>query len=358
MLTDCVILLKQESLGVKISFEHAQKAKEILLSKSVLAKGMDFAKAGNSLVLPVIKKIKLPFPHSFVKTTFEKRHSTSLMEELKASGKFSEKELSKVVTSFDLIGDVAILEIPQQLVKKQKLIAQALLNVHHNVKSVVKKASAMQGEYRVRKLAHLAGRKNTETIYRESKCQLLFDPAKVYFSVRLSHERERIAGLVKKNERILALFAGVGPFPLVIAKNNLNKNLILAAVELNPVAVKYLRKNIELNHLQKFVQPIEGDANKVLAGKKYRKWADRVLMPLPKSSNEFLPNAIKSTKKGGVIHYYCFASLREQDVFSPAVSLIKKECLKQKRGCRILFKRIVRPYAPYVSQIAIDFKVN
>ncbi|MBI5635945.1 hypothetical protein HY993_03205, partial [Candidatus Micrarchaeota archaeon] len=205
--------MKQENSGVKVGLERAQEAKQLLLAKSALAKGLDFTKLGDSLVLPIEKKIKFPFPHSFVKAFFEKRHSTSLIEELKASGKLSRKELSLVVTSFDLIGDVAILEIPEELVKKQKIIGQALLNVHHNVKSVVKKASAMQGEYRVRKLAHLAGRKKTETTYRESKCQLLFDPAKVYFSVRLSHERERIAGLVKKNERILALFAGVGPFP-------------------------------------------------------------------------------------------------------------------------------------------------
>ena len=155
-------------------------------------------------------------------TTIERHLPHSLKEAL--SSKFSEEELRHLTKAFDIIGDIAIIEIPDELVSREKEIAEAIMQVHRNVKVVAKKLGGMTGEYRVRPLKIIAGENRTETEYHENGCRMRFDVAKTYFSVRLSHERERIAAQVKDGENILALFAGVGPFPLVIARKNKGKN--------------------------------------------------------------------------------------------------------------------------------------
>ena len=105
-------------------------------------------------------------------------------------------------------------------------IAEAILKMHKNVRTVLRKMGAMEGVFRVRKMQHVAGEKRTTTLYTEHGVKMMLDVSKVYFSVRLSNERKRIASQVKKGEKILALFAGVGPFPLVISKKHPDTEIV------------------------------------------------------------------------------------------------------------------------------------
>ena len=262
----------------------------------------------------------------------------------------NKEEMETVVTSFDMMGDIVIAEIPKGLEPKEKGIGEALLKVHKNVKTVLKKLSAMEGEYRVRKLKHLAGEKKTETLYKEHGCTMKLDVVKVYFSVRLSHERKRIADLVKPDEKILALFAGVGPFPLVISKNHPDAELV--AVEINPEAVKYMRENVKLNKAANITVE-EGDARKIVMDK-YQNFADRVLMPLPKTAETFLDVAFAGVKDGGTIHFYTFAGAK--DPFNEAMAKARQEASNVK--IEVLSQRIARPYSPGVVQVVLDLRVR
>ena len=47
------------------------------------------------------------------------------------------KEIENLITSFDLVGDIAIIEIPGELKKKEKIIAKTLLGLHKNIKVVL-----------------------------------------------------------------------------------------------------------------------------------------------------------------------------------------------------------------------------
>ena len=76
--------------------------------------------------------------------------------------KLTKKELALVPTSFDLVGNkekaVAIIEIPDELKKKAKTIAFALMKQHKNVYSVLLKKSPRKGVYRTREMKiNLAG---------------------------------------------------------------------------------------------------------------------------------------------------------------------------------------------------------
>jgi len=290
-------------------------------------------------------------------TTIQKQHPHSLKEAL--STKFSEEELRHLTKAFDIIGDIAIIEIPNELQAREKEIAESIMQVHRNIKVVAKKLGGMAGEYRVRPIKVIFGENRTETEYHESGCRMRFDVAKTYFSVRLSHERERIAALVnncdvKDGEKILALFAGVGPFPLVIARKNKGKPLRIAAIEMNPDAAKYMKENVRLNKMDGIIEPIEGDARKVVMDR-FRNWADRVLMPLPKSAHDFLDVAFAGAKNGAIVHFYSFAE--EEKAFEDAKEKVDNAAKEAKTKVEILNQKIVRPYAPHIVQTVTDFRV-
>ena len=65
--------------------------------------------------------------------------------------------------------------------------------------------------------------------------------------------------------------------------------------------------------------------------------------------------AILSAADGCMIHFYTFAS--ETEGFLTAENLIHNESKLAGKIATITEKRIVRPFAPGVNQIVIDFKV-
>ncbi|NYZ78795.1 class I SAM-dependent methyltransferase family protein [Candidatus Micrarchaeota archaeon] len=288
-----------------------------------------------------------------VEKKLETRSPRFLSFEESLRDKLTPEEFKSVVKSFDVIGSIAIIEVPKELEKREKLIADSLLSVHRNVKSVYKKLGPMEGVYRTRKLKFLAGDKGTVTEYRENNCRFRLDIAKVYFTPRLSFERLRIAEQVKPGEHILALFAGVGPFPIVIAK--MQPNVKIHAIELNPDAVKYMEENIRLNRMQEVITPLLGDVKEVIP-KKFVNSADRILMPLPKGAEKFLAEAFLAAKKDCIIHFYQFAS--EKNPFEEVEKFVVKEALISGRKAEIAGERVVRPFAPGVVQVVVDFRVR
>jgi len=257
------------------------------------------------------------------------------------------------VRSFDIIGDIAIVEIPKGMEKKARALGKSVMAHHKNLRAVYAKAGARKGVYRLRKLRFLCGKRGTITTHKESGCLLKVDVAKAYFSPRLSYERERIAKLVQPGENVLALFAGVGPFPIVIARKQPHVGGIVA-IELNPTAVKYLKQNIALNKMQNKMTPIRGDVKKIT--KKYKNWADRVVMAYPDKAYAFLKEAYASAKDGAAIHFYFFG--KEENAFEEAEKIAKREAKKAKVEVEVENKRVVLPYAPRVNQIVLDLRLR
>lgn len=272
---------------------------------------------------------------------------TTLKEALKK--KLTKRQLSFLRTSYDIIGDIAIIEVPEELVKKEKIIAKTLLGLHKNIKVVCKKAGIHKGTFRTQKLKILAGEKRKTTTCKENNCIFKLNVETSYFSPRLATERLRITKLVKPNESVLVMFAGVAPYPIVIAKNSKPKSVI--GIELNPEAYEFALENIALNKLAN-VDMVWGDVKKVVP--KLHKKFDRILMPLPKGAEDFLDTALLASKSGGVTHFYAFL---HEDSFGEAKEKITNACRKAKKRCRIL--RIIRcgQHAPRVFRICVDFEI-
>ena len=257
-------------LAAKVRLKDAEKAKKILKANYEYK----IMKKGEYIYFPLNEKTKY---FETVDIELEKREEkpNSLKDLLK--GKLTEKELELLPSAFDVIGDIAVIEVKEGLEKKEKLAAEALLKLHKNIKVVVRKSGMHCGEFRTRKLKILAGEKRKETIYKESGARLKLDVEKVYFSERLGSERLRIAKQIKKGENVLVMFSGCGPYPLVFSKNS-TANLIFG-IEKNPVAHRYGLENIQLNNSRN-VRLYLGDVKELMplkkAGVKSR-WDDKQL---------------------------------------------------------------------------------
>lgn len=278
-----------------------------------------------------------------------KRFPRSITELLK--GKLNEDEIEDLKKSFDIIGDIVIVEIPEELQKHKKEIGEATLQFTKR-KTVFMKKSAVEGITRTRQLELIAGEDNSITIHKEHGTRLKLDVKNVYFSPRLATERKRVQELTNDGEEILDMFAGIGPFPIVIAKE---KAVDIIAVDINEYAIKYLKENIEINKLNDnaHIIPICGDTREValneLKGKKF----DRLIMNLPGLAPKFLELAISLTRDGGVIHYYEFS-----DGFSHGIEKAQTEAEKQNKTVEILNTRKVKSSSPGMWHVAIDCKIN
>jgi tRNA (guanine37-N1)-methyltransferase len=265
------------------------------------------------------------------------------------------EEISHIYNSYDIVGDIAIIRLTEESRKYSQIIADTIMKVHKNVRTVLAQTSSVHGDYRLRKLEHIAGEKRTTTVHKESGCLFLVDVDKCYFSPRLFYERMRIAKLVRDGETVVNMFAGVGCFSLVIAKHSNAAKIY--SIDINPIAVQYMRENVKLNRAFGRVIPIKGDAKEIIL-KMLHGVADRVLMPLPEKALEYMPYALLALKEGGGwIHYYDFEHASKGENAVEKVKLKVAQRLKS-LGVRfeIPFGRIVRTTGPNWYQIVLDIK--
>ena len=256
-------------------------------------------------------------------------------------------EIDALRTSFDTIGDIVILEIPEDLEDKKNKIGDAALEFTKR-KSIYMKRSAVKGTTRVRDLEFLSGIDDPVTIHKEHQARLKLDVSKVYFSPRLATERKRVMESVADGEKVLDMFCGIGPFPIVIAKN---KNVDITAVDINEVAIEYLKENIELNKLKGKITPIAGDINEVSAGLNCK--FDRIIMNLPGLAYSFLDLAMDLIADGGIINYYEFSDSYEQ-----GIKRLKDAGLKKNKKVEIINCRKVKSTSPGEWHVAIDGKIS
>ncbi len=275
----------------------------------------------------------------------------------KLSTAFSSAELNLISNSFDIIGDIAIIKVPNGNILNAEKRASQILVVHRNVKSVFAQTSPVLGDFRVRDLRLLAGEDKTSTKYKESGCVFAVDVEKCYFSPRLSHERLRIASLVKGGETVVNMFSGVGCFSIVIAKT-VSKTKVFS-IDVNPTAIQYMKENVRINRVYGKVIPLLGDSKDIINAQLQEK-ADRVLMPLPEKALEYLPYAVSALKKpNGWIHYYDFqhAAGYEKPVEKTKLKVAQKlDCLGV--GYIFAFSRVVRSTGPNWYQTAVDIQVT
>jgi tRNA (guanine37-N1)-methyltransferase len=260
-----------------------------------------------------------------------------------------------IFSSYDVIGDIIIMKIPNSLQHKKYTIGKQLLESMKHVKCVFLQTSSVDGDFRLRRLELLAGVDRTVTEYHEHGCRFRVDVGKVYFSPRLSTERHRIAERVRDNEIITNMFAGVGTFSILIAKQNPCSTVF--SIDSNPKANNLCLVNTRLNNVQDRVFPLCGDA-KYIAGNLLAGLSDRVLMPLPEKAMEFVDSAVACLRNNrGSIHYFAHIKAQNRKDAVRAGKLATTEAFRNYNH-ELGTTRIVREVGPRLYQIVSDVLVR
>jgi len=349
---------------VKVPKNFGEKAVTLAGKLGIVDKTLAIIKQNEDLFIPLIKQPEneqitrltqeIPTLQITTKVFKEKKIcSPNLAQVLQKN--LPANLLAKLPQSFDIIGDIVIIEIPPELENYNAIIGQAILETHKNIKTVLAKAGEISGVYRIREYNFIAGEKRTKTVHREFGCQFNVDVAKAYFSPRLSHEHERVASLVTDGEILVDLFAGVGPFSVLIGKKN--PHVKVYAVDLNPEAVELLKENIKANKLSNRVVPLLADAQEISKGE-LRGVADRVIMNLPETAINFVGSACSIIKpQGGIIHFYGF--VRKPDSIEQIQEQVKLAIEKAGRHLEtFVYSKSIRETAPYESQLVLDTKIK
>lgn len=326
---------------VKTEKKKAEKVRKKLIQRNALNQDYEVVKDEEHIYFPVKEDVE---ELDTVEKDVEKKKTgpNDLKEALE--DELTEEELGILVTSFDIIGDIAVIEMPEELEKKEEEIGRAIMGVHPNVSTVCKRQEKTQGQYRIRPVEVIAGEEKTETLHRENDVKMKLDLNKMYFNSRLSHEREIVADKIKPGEEIGYPFAGVGPFALVAARKN--PDIKITAVELNPDAYKYLEDNIMLNGFTDKINAVQGDVRN-LEGYCF----DRVIAPMPTQTEKFLEPILRNTANNAVIHYY---SLGEKPhPFQKPLQEIEKHI----DNFKVLDKREVLSYSPGKKEVVLDIKL-
>jgi tRNA (guanine37-N1)-methyltransferase len=355
--------MPESSLGIKVHKTCGQRTIILAGKLGLLNRQLEIKRLKDFVYVPLVRRPSRHESEELQSQVGENRVSnyvfhkkpkrvSSLADLL--DGKLAPQLMASSPRSLDIVGDVAIVEIPPELRSHRTIIGEAILKLNKNVNTVLAKEGAVSGTYRLREHRIIAGKPQTTTVHREHGCQYYVDPIKAYFSPRLSFEHQRVASLVREGESVLDMFTGIGPFAVLIAKSL--KSVRVYAVDANPHAVEFLKKNIRLNRVEYKVIPILGDAEEVV---KHRLsgLADRVIMNLPGRAARFLCAACLALKPcGGVIHFYGFLKASDtlrgaQTGFVHAV----EQCGRKVSG--ISYSRLVRATAPHEWQFVIDAQI-
>ncbi|WP_232688636.1 class I SAM-dependent methyltransferase [Halobacterium zhouii] len=266
--------------------------------------------------------------------------------------------------TYERLGDVVILDEDDP--ERAQRIADAILESDVRAESVVNRASKVKGTERVRDWDVLAG-DGTEAVHREYGCEFELDLATVYFSPRLATERHRVVEQVEREgEHVFDMFAGVGPYAVPMAKAGAE----VVATDINEDAIAYLERNAERNGVADRITAIVGDVRNVVSGSsreqserdgvrdvasEYENWADRIVMNLPHTADEFLDTAVALAGDDCVIHLYDFE--HEDDPYGPAEAAIRAAA-EPEYDVEIETRRTVRSYAPHELNVVVDARLT
>jgi tRNA (guanine37-N1)-methyltransferase len=163
--------------------------------------------------------------------------------------------LPYVSDHFEVIGDIAVLALPERLEPWKQTIAQAIVSRRKNITTILNKKEKVAGSSRTARYEVLMGER-TVTVHRESGFSYRLDVGRAFFSTRMAQERKRVTGQVGSGERVYIPFAGAGPFVIPAAA----QGAVVYAMENNPDAFRYLQKNADLNHVTGNCHLFLGDA--------------------------------------------------------------------------------------------------
>ncbi|MFW5946243.1 MAG: class I SAM-dependent methyltransferase [Candidatus Natronoplasma sp.] len=334
---------------LKVPKSEGEKIRRELLKKDLLYPDGKIESEDDHLLLPLKKDVDFDLDalgYEIVDRAIKEREKKE--RDYKNLIDVPEDYEKYLPSSYDIIGDIAIVKIPEEIKEYREEIGEAILETHKNLRTVLED-KGVQGEFRTRDTEYVAGEEKTETIYTEHGAEFEVDVESVYFSPRLATERWRVVKSTEKGEKVLDMFAGVGPYTVLIGKNVDVDHIY--SIDLNPDAVYYLKKNVSKNNLEELVTIYEGDAEEIAP----KLSCDRVIMNLPHSSDSFITAALSALKDEGVLHYY---EIVEKDEKEKSLERSLQKIDERGFFSEVLEERVVRTYSSTKVHMAYDISVE
>ncbi|PSP64650.1 SAM-dependent methyltransferase [Halobacteriales archaeon QH_8_67_36] len=320
---------------VRVPVTEGEVTRQRLAEADAIDDGYDITAEDGTLYIPVTEPS--PVPDSFDVVEFD----APVRE-----GQTMPADVLDFAPSYERIGDLVIIDEDDP--DRARRIADAIVASDLPVEGVLNRASKITGTERVRDWEVLAG-DTTEVRHREYGCAFELDLAEVYFSPRLATERHRVVEQVREGEQAFDMFAGVGPFVVPFAK----RGATCVGTDINERAIEYLRKNAQRNGVADRVTAISGDVLDVAT--EYGGWADRVVMNLPHSADDFLDTAVELAGDDCTVHYYDIQP--ETDPFGPGERAIHAAA-EPDYEVTVETRRTVRSYAPGEHNVVIDARLR
>ena len=306
-----VVAITVEQWGIRVPAREGETTRRALIDEEALDLSLKVRRDGDWLLLPLLDW----------REGAEQCH-------------FEQNQERVVLARHELVGGIAIIQ-EHDVAGAHKILAS-----RPSLHTIVYAKGEVSGEYRTREFEVLAGTPTTRTEVIEYGHRFHVDLAAAYFSARLSSERQRILNQTGSNEMVLDMFAGVGPFAITLA----GRAALVVACDLNRQAVELMLENIAQNRTRN-VLAVLADARR-LPGI-FPWWFDRIVMNLPLSGTEFLPEAFRLCKAGGMIHFYSLVSAEGEHC----------ECIEGFGG-EVIAERMVRSYSPGQWHAVYDVKVK
>jgi tRNA (guanine37-N1)-methyltransferase len=320
---------------VRVSTDEGEATRRRLAEEDLLVDEYAITASDGDLYIPVSDPDAVPEDLTVVEFDAPERETPT-----------TPAELLGFEPTYERLGDVVILD--EDSPERAREIAEAVMESDVRAKTVVNRASKVKGTERVRDWDVVAG-DGTETVHTEYGCEFELDLATVYFSPRLATERHRVVEQVQADEHAFDMFAGVGPYAVPMAKQGAE----VVATDINEDAIEYLRRNAERNDVSERVTAIAGDVRET--ADEYEDWADRIVMNLPHTADEFLDTAVALAGDDCVIHFYDFQ--HEDNRFGPCEAAIR-DAAEPAYDVTVKDERTVRSYAPHEFNVVVDARLT
>ncbi len=249
---------------------------------------------------------------------------------------------------WEMYGDVLVLRIHPSLEDRKFRIAEAYATVL-GARTVLRDTGGVEGEFRQPVMEFLIG-EDAETTHLENGVRFTFDASRIMFSSGNIDERVRMAYIPSHSDVIVDMFAGIGYFSIPMAVHSRPKKIY--SCEKNPESFEYLKKNIELNHVESIVSPILGDNRDVCP----EGVADRVVMGYVGTTHEFFRTAFSSLKSEGTIHYHETCP----EALIPERPVLRIKAAAREHGYTLegYTLRKIKSYAPGILHVVVDARVK
>ncbi len=302
--------------------QETETWKEYLISKGWLERRYNIQIEGEKRAIPLSNLFPQKIPEKLLKFNLIEKDlpapsPTDYLGYLEQNiGKNKFEEFVKYwPQSFDRIGEIIIVKIPQEIEGFSLNIGSALLSQNSNTTRIFRDMG-VKGDFRIRNLIPIdeKGGTNSETRIKENGVEFFVDPTKGYFSPRLATERletlesaKLLKNKLKRKLNVCDAYAGFGPALVVLLNEKELVNYVLAN-DLNNQVVNLLNKNLAKISKENISFNIECvDARKLIKNPENKNNFDLLLVNIPHSTLEHLPQLIEllNNKSTSLLRAWC-----------------------------------------------------